>query len=102
MTMYVYVNQILIMSVARSHPKLSPNVFVPRMGIYGKPLTKPNLHTVGIQVQGRLKWHIEYWEQELKVPDHIIESIWDGYVLPLFSAPSPYMGCNHKSAVEQK
>ena len=54
-----------------------------------------------IQVQGHLKRHIEYWEQVLKAPDHIIESIWDGYVLPLFSAPSPYMGCNHKSAVEQ-
>ena len=41
--------------------------------------------TVGIQFQVRLKWHIEYWEQVLTVPDHIIESIRDGYVLPLFS-----------------
>ena len=41
--------------------------------------------TVGIQFQVRLKRHIEYWEQVLTAPDHIIELIRDGYVLPLFS-----------------
>ena len=44
--------------------------------------TKP---TVGIQFQVCLKRYIEYWEKVLKAPDHIIESIHDGYVLPLFS-----------------
>jgi len=38
----------------------------------------------------------------LKAPDFIVESIQEGYVLPLFSPPSPYIGCNHKSALEQK
>ena len=55
-----------------------------------------------IQVQGRLKQHLEYWEQVLKAPDYIIDLIRNGYLLPLFSALSPYIGCNHKSAREQK
>ena len=49
-----------------------------------------------------MKEHLEYWEQVLKAPDYIIDSIRNGYVLPLFSAPTPYIGCNHKSAREQK
>ena len=55
-----------------------------------------------MQVEGRLKRHVDYWEQVLKAPDYIIHLIQNGYVLPLFSVPTPYSGCNHKSALEQK
>ena len=75
MTMCVYVNQILIMSVTRSHPKLSQNVLVPRINTYIWETADETEPTVGIQFQVRLKWHIEYWEQVLKAPDHITESI---------------------------
>ena len=58
--------------------------------------------SVGIQVQGRLKQTVDYWEQVLKAPQYITQSIQEGYMLPLFSVPSPYMSCNHRSTLEQK
>jgi len=54
-----------------------------------------------MQVQGRLKRHVVYWEKVLQAPGYILSSIKDGYVLPLFSAPTSYVGCNHASALEQ-
>ena len=59
-----------------------------------------NKSTEVMQVQGRLKRHVDYWEQVLKVSDYIIDLIRNGYVLPLFSVPMPYTGCNHKSDLE--
>ena len=85
MAMYVFVNKILIMSVTRSN---EPECFSAK----NKEIADQTEPTVGIQVQGRLKRYIEYWEQVLKAPDDIIESIRNGYVLPLFSSLSPYMG----------
>ena len=55
-----------------------------------------------MQVQGHLKRHVVYWVQVLKAPNHIIDLILNGYVLPLFSVPTPYIGCNYKSALGQK
>ena len=43
-----------------------------------------------MQVQGRLKRHVDYWAQVLKAPDYIIDSIRNGYVLPLFSVRTLY------------
>ena len=84
----------LSMDQAMSEPECFSTV---ENGYIWEPADEPS---VGIQVQGSLKRHIEFWEQVLKAPDYIIESIRDGYVLPLFSAPSPFIGCNHKSALE--
>ena len=74
----------------------------PVMGNYEYAWEPNNKSSEVIQVQGHLKQHLEYWEQVLKAPDYIIDSIRNGYVLPLFSAPTPYIDCNHKSAREQK
>ena len=38
----------------------------------------------------------------MHAPEYILNSIKDGYVLPLFSAPTPYIRHNHSSALEQK
>ena len=55
-----------------------------------------------LQVQGRLKRHVVYWEEVLHPLEYILNSIRDGYVLLLFSAPTPYIRHNHSSALEKK
>ena len=51
------------------------------------------LHSV--QVQGGLRQHIRFWIGVLNAPDRVVDAIQYGYVLPLFSLPTPYFGCNH-------
>ena len=52
-----------------------------------------------IKVQGGLRQHLSYWIEVLNAPDWVVDAIQYGYVLPLFSSPTPYFGCNHGSAV---
>ena len=52
-----------------------------------------------IRVQGGLKQHIRFWIDVLNAPDRVMDAIQYGYVLPLFSSPTPYFGCNHGSAL---
>jgi len=55
----------------------------------------------GVKVQGGLRRHFSFWVDTSRAPDHIIDAIKHGYVLPLFSHPTPYYGANHKSAIDQ-
>jgi len=66
-------------------PECKPKCFGAEENGY---IWEPDDKSLGILVQGRLKRHLDYWEQELKAPDLIVESIQEGYVLPLFSPPS--------------
>ena len=50
-----------------------------------------------MRVQGGLKQKLSYWVDVLNAPDRVMEH---GYVLPLFSSPTLYCGCNHTSALE--
>ena len=52
------------------------------------------------RVQGGLKQKLSYWVDVLNAPDRVMDVIEHGYVLPLFSSPTPYCGCNHGSAME--
>ena len=51
----------------------------PVMGQYEYAWEPNDKFSEVIQVQGRLKQHLEYWEQVLKAPDYIIDSIRNGY-----------------------
>ena len=55
-----------------------------------------------MDVQGRLRVKLSFWEQVLKAPGPIpiIECIKDGYKLLLLSIPAPFSGPNQKSALE--
>ena len=53
-----------------------------------------------MDVQGRLRDKLSFWEHVLKAPGPIIECIKDGYKLPLLSIPAPFSGSNQKSALE--
>ena len=53
-------------------------------------------------VQGRLLANINFWEQVLEAPQHIIDCIKEGYKLPLLSLPEPFKRHNHKSALQDK
>ena len=53
-----------------------------------------------ISVKGRLKEHVHYWENELQAPSFIIDTIRNGYLLPLKSTPSAYQHSNKASALD--
>ena len=52
-----------------------------------------------MDVQGRLRDRLSFWENVLKATSPVIECIRDGYKLPLFSIPVPFSGSNQKSAL---
>ena len=53
-----------------------------------------------MDVQGRLKDRLNYWENVLKATSPVIDCIRDGYKLPLLSIPAPFSGSNQKSALD--
>ena len=53
-----------------------------------------------MDVQGRLREKLSFWEHVLKAPSPIIECIRDGYKLPLLSTPAPFSGSNQSSVLE--
>ena len=55
-----------------------------------------------IDVQGRLKASLQFWEHELKPAPWIIDCIKTGYKLPLKSIFNSYCRPNQKSAIESK
>ena len=79
------------------------------LGIIGK---KPELDTTEVQryweleqnstqvhdVQGRLKSNLIFWKEVLQAPVPIIETVSEGYKLPLLSLPPTYERRNQSSA----
>ena len=57
---------------------------------------------VPTHVKGRLKERLSFWKDELKVSAFILDVIEHGYVLPLKSEPTPYMGKNQASVFANK
>ena len=53
-----------------------------------------------MDVQGRLRDRLNYWEIVLKATSPVIDCIRDGYKLPLLSIPAPFSGSNQKSALD--
>ena len=53
-----------------------------------------------MDVQGRLRDRLSFWENVLKATSPVIECIRDGYKLPLLSIPAPFSGSNQKSALD--
>ena len=51
-------------------------------------------------VQGRLKYHLSFWEQKLEPAPWIISCIRDSYKLSLCSVPSQFCKPNQQSAME--
>ena len=51
-----------------------------------------------IDVQGKLRAHLRFWENILQPAPWIISCIKDGYKLPLHSIPQPYIQPNQASA----
>ena len=53
-------------------------------------------------VKGSLKNNVEYWEVELQASPFIIDTIKNGYPLPLEAIPPSFSSNNHPSAVSNK
>ena len=53
-----------------------------------------------VEVQGRLRKCIEFWEEELKATAPVLECIREGYKLPMLSLLGVYYKGNHKSALD--
>ena len=49
-------------------------------------------------VKGRLKEGLQFWREEIVAPASVLDTIEQGYVLPLMSQPTPYSRQNHTSA----
>ena len=54
------------------------------------------------EVKGRLKRSVGYWREELNASEYILDVIEHGYVLPLISEPSSFVGKNQVSAVANR
>ena len=54
------------------------------------------------EVKGRLKRSVSFWREELKASEFILNTIEHGYVLPLKSEPSPFVGKNQVSTIANK
>ena len=52
-------------------------------------------------VRGRLHQCVNFWKEELCAPPWILDTITQGYVLPLFSEPTPYSRPNQHSALAE-
>ena len=52
----------------------------------------------GGSVKGRLRKHVEYWEDVLHAPEPILRIMREGYFLPLVHEPQHYHRWNHSSA----
>ena len=51
-----------------------------------------------VDVQGRSRYSLEFWEKNLQASIPVIECIKEGYKLPLISMPDSFCRGNHKSA----
>ena len=49
-------------------------------------------------IRGRLKRHVDFWVKELCASQWIVDTIRNGYVLPLFAEPTAYKRANQCSA----
>ena len=49
-------------------------------------------------VRGRLKEGLAFWREDLGAPPGILDTIENGYVLPLNAEPTPYSRLNQQSA----
>ena len=52
-----------------------------------------------VNVQGRLKQSLVFWQETLQAPSMVLEWIQIGYKLPLQYLPDPYSQSNHTSAL---
>ena len=55
-----------------------------------------------VEVKGRLKRSVSFWREELKASEFILDTIEHGYILPLKSEPSPFVGKNQLSTVANR
>ena len=54
------------------------------------------------QIKGRLKEMLDFWRDELEAPAFILDVIEHGYVLPLKSEPTPFIGKNQASVFDNE
>ena len=55
-----------------------------------------------VDVQGRLRQNLNFWQQTLEAPNPVLEWIQIGYKLPLKYLPDPFTQSNHKSTLVHK
>ena len=51
-------------------------------------------------VQGRLREHAHFWEEQLEALRFVLDIVKAGYCLPFIAFPPPLVAKNHKSALE--
>ena len=55
-----------------------------------------------VDVQGRLRQNLNFWQHTLQAPNNVLECIQIGYKLPLQYLPDPFSQSNHKSSLVHK
>ena len=55
-----------------------------------------------LDVQGRLRQNLNFWQHTLQAPNNVLEWIQIGYKLPLQYLPDPFSQSNHKSSLVHK
>ena len=63
----------------------------------------PNLGCISdkiFSVQGRLREHAQFWEEQLEASRFVLDIVKAGYCLPFITYPPPLVARNHKSALE--
>ena len=55
-----------------------------------------------VDVQGRLRQNLIFWQQTLEAPNSVLEWIQIGYKLPLRYPPDRFSQSNHKSTLTHK
>ena len=55
-----------------------------------------------VSVAGKIRTHIRFWEDELKAPPFILNTVIHGYKIPFNSEPPSYYAKNNKSSLSNK
>ena len=55
-----------------------------------------------VDVQGRLRQNLNFWQHTLQAPNNVLEWIQIGYKLPVQYLPDPFSQSNHKSTLMHK
>ena len=55
-----------------------------------------------VSVAGKIRTHIRFWEDELKAPPFILNTVKHGYKIPFNSEPPSYYAKNNKSSLSNK
>ena len=66
---------------------------------FNENLSKQDSTNTVPNVKGRLKEHVSFWIETIKVPEFIVDCIREGYKIPFYTTPEPATFANNVSAL---